>query len=102
MTAHGIRVRFAPSPTGYLHVGGARTALYNYLFAKKSQGTFILRIENTDSVRSTVESVDAILHALEWMGISWDEKPYYQHIQDYLCIAKIRSIFQVLYILKIY
>ncbi|MBL0224432.1 MAG: glutamate--tRNA ligase [Geobacteraceae bacterium] len=76
MTA--IRVRFAPSPTGYLHVGGARTALFNWLLARKTGGTFILRIEDTDVERSTKESVDAILQGMEWLGLDWDEGPYYQ------------------------
>jgi len=70
-----IRVRFAPSPTGYLHIGGARTALYNWLFAKANKGTFILRIEDTDRTRSTEEAVKAILDGLEWLGINWDEGP---------------------------
>lgn len=73
-----LRVRFAPSPTGYLHIGGARTALFNYLLAKKEQGTFILRIEDTDLARSTDESVQAILDAMEWLGLRCDEGPYYQ------------------------
>jgi glutamyl-tRNA synthetase len=73
-----IRVRFAPSPTGYLHVGGARTALFNWLLARKQGGTFILRIEDTDLERSTQESVDAILQGMEWLGLDWDEGPYYQ------------------------
>lgn len=73
-----IRVRFAPSPTGYLHVGGARTALFNWLLARKSGGTFILRIEDTDVERSTKESVDAILQGMEWLGLDWDEGPFYQ------------------------
>jgi len=71
----GIRVRFAPSPTGYLHVGGARTALYNWLFARHHQGVFILRIEDTDQVRSTEESVGGILDSLRWLGLDWDEGP---------------------------
>ena len=70
-----IRVRFAPSPTGYLHVGGARTALYNWLFARHHQGVFILRIEDTDQVRSTEESVGGILDSLRWLGLDWDEGP---------------------------
>lgn len=73
-----IRLRFAPSPTGYLHVGGARTALFNWLLAKKLKGTFILRIEDTDVARSTQESVDAILQGMEWLGLDWDEGPFYQ------------------------
>jgi glutamyl-tRNA synthetase len=73
-----IRVRFAPSPTGYLHVGGARTALFNWLLARKTGGTFILRIEDTDVERSTKESVDAILQGMQWLGLDWDEGPFYQ------------------------
>lgn len=70
-----VRVRFAPSPTGYLHVGGARTALYNYLFARSRGGTFVLRIEDTDVERSTEASVEAILAGMRWLGLSWDEGP---------------------------
>jgi glutamyl-tRNA synthetase len=73
-----LRVRFAPSPTGYLHIGGARTALFNYLLARKEEGTFVLRIEDTDVARSTQESVDAILQAMEWLGLTYDEGPFYQ------------------------
>ncbi len=70
-----VRVRFAPSPTGYLHIGGARTALFNWLYARRNQGTFILRMEDTDQARSTPESVQAILDGLKWLGIDWDEGP---------------------------
>ncbi|NIM20660.1 MAG: glutamate--tRNA ligase [Candidatus Latescibacteria bacterium] len=70
-----VRVRFAPSPTGYLHIGGARTALYNWLYARKTGGVFILRIEDTDVTRSTKESYEAILDALNWLGLDWDEGP---------------------------
>ena len=73
-----VRVRFAPSPTGYLHVGGARTALYNWLFARHQGGVFILRIEDTDVDRSKPELVTAILESLEWLGLKWDEGPYRQ------------------------
>ena len=73
-----LRVRFAPSPTGYLHVGGARTALFNWLLARKEGGIFILRIEDTDLERSTKESVDAILEGMTWLGLEWDEGPFYQ------------------------
>jgi glutamyl-tRNA synthetase len=69
------RVRFAPSPTGYLHIGGVRTALFNWLWAKKTKGTFILRIEDTDQERSTRESVAAIYDSLKWLGLTWDEGP---------------------------
>src|SRR3954465_7043340 len=72
------RVRFAPSPTGDLHVGGARTALFNWLFARHFGGTLILRIEDTDLERSTSEMVEGILQGMRWLGINWDEGPYYQ------------------------
>ena len=72
------RVRFAPSPTGYLHVGGARTALFNWLYARKHGGQFLLRIEDTDKARSTDESTRAIFEGLEWLGLLWDEEPVYQ------------------------
>jgi glutamyl-tRNA synthetase len=70
-----VRVRFAPSPTGHLHVGGARTALFNWAFARRHGGVFILRIEDTDAERSTEESLDGILDALTWLGLDWDEGP---------------------------
>jgi glutamyl-tRNA synthetase len=73
-----VRVRFAPSPTGYLHVGGARTALFNWLFARHYCGKFILRIEDTDRERSSSEMVDGILEGLQWLGLIWDEGPYFQ------------------------
>jgi glutamyl-tRNA synthetase len=73
--ASPLRVRFAPSPTGYLHIGGARTALFNYLYARRFGGTFILRIEDTDQERSTDESLKAILEGLQWLDIGWDEGP---------------------------
>jgi len=73
-----VRVRFAPSPTGYLHLGGARTALYNWLWARKTGGVFILRIEDTDIERSTDESVQEILDGLRWLGLDWDEGPFFQ------------------------
>ncbi|MFQ5532319.1 MAG: glutamate--tRNA ligase [Candidatus Methylomirabilales bacterium] len=73
-----VRVRFAPSPTGYLHVGGARTALVNWLFARHHGGAFILRIEDTDVDRSSEESVRAILESMQWLGLDWDEGPYRQ------------------------
>jgi glutamyl-tRNA synthetase len=74
----GPRVRFAPSPTGYLHVGGARTALFNWLFARHHGGTLVLRIEDTDLERSTAEMVDGILQGMHWLGLDWDEGPYHQ------------------------
>ncbi len=72
------RLRFAPSPTGYLHVGGARTALFNWLFARKYGGTFLLRIEDTDKARSTDASTRAIFEGLTWLGLQWDEEVVYQ------------------------
>lgn len=73
-----IRTRFAPSPTGYLHVGGARTALFSWLYARKHGGDFVLRIEDTDLERSTQESVNAILEGMEWLGLDYDEGPFFQ------------------------
>lgn len=70
-----VRVRFAPSPTGFLHIGSVRTALYNWLFARHNKGTFVLRVEDTDEVRSTQESVEAILEGMRWLGLDWDEGP---------------------------
>ncbi len=70
-----VRVRFAPSPTGFLHIGGARTALFNWLYARHTGGTFILRIEDTDVSRNTQEAVELILHGLRWLGLEWDEGP---------------------------
>ena len=73
-----VRTRFAPSPTGYLHVGGARTALYSWLYAKHNQGEFVLRIEDTDLERSTPEATAAILEGMEWLNLTWEHGPYYQ------------------------
>ncbi len=73
-----VRVRFAPSPTGDLHVGSARTALFNWLHARQSEGTLILRIEDTDEERSRDEALESIVEALTWLGIDWDEGPIYQ------------------------
>ncbi|MBS0149506.1 MAG: glutamate--tRNA ligase [Nitrospira sp.] len=73
-----VRVRFAPSPTGFLHIGGVRTALFNWLFARQQQGTFILRIEDTDQSRSTNESIEAIIEGMKWVGLDWDEGPFRQ------------------------
>jgi glutamyl-tRNA synthetase len=73
-----VRVRFAPSPTGYLHVGGARTALFNWLYARHVGGTLVLRIEDTDLERSTPEMVEGILQGMRWLGLSWDEGPFFQ------------------------
>ena len=73
-----IVTRFPPSPTGYLHIGGARTALFNWLYTRKLEGKMILRIEDTDRERSTQEAVELILQAMRWLGLNWDEGPYYQ------------------------
>ena len=73
-----VRTRFAPSPTGFLHIGGARTALFSWAYARKHQGQFILRIEDTDVARSTPEAVQAILDGMNWLGLNWDEGPFYQ------------------------
>ncbi|MBX3028003.1 glutamate--tRNA ligase [bacterium] len=73
-----VRTRFAPSPTGYLHIGGARTALFNFLYARHEGGTFVLRIEDTDRERSTQEATQAILGSLRWLGLQWDEGPFFQ------------------------
>src|SRR5258707_5646553 len=85
-----VRVRFAPSPTGYLHVGGARTALFNWLFARRQGGTMILRIEDTDAERNKPELVQGILDGLQWLGVNWDEGPFYQsqRTELYLAAAK--------------
>jgi glutamyl-tRNA synthetase len=85
-----VRVRFPPSPTGYLHIGSARTAIYNWLFAQKHGGKLILRIEDTDTARSTKESTAGIINGLEWLGISWDEGPYFQsdYSEEHMAAAR--------------
>lgn len=87
-----IRSRFAPSPTGYLHIGGARTALFSQLFARGRGGRFILRIEDTDRERSTPESVEAIFEGLRWLGIDWDEGPFFQTERMALYRARIEEL----------
>ena len=97
MESSKVRVRFAPSPTGALHLGSARTALFNWLFARNANGTMILRIEDTDQARSTSESLASILDGLRWLGLDWDEGPgaggeygpYFQseRLQTYLDVA---------------
>ncbi len=89
-----LRVRFAPSPTGFLHVGGARTALFNYLLARKSGGAFVLRIEDTDVARSTQESVDAILEGMHWLGFGCDEGPIYQSDRFELYGQKVKHLLE--------
>ncbi len=85
-----VRVRFAPSPTGFLHIGGARTALFNWLYARHTGGKFVLRIEDTDKERSRQEYIDEILDSMKWLGMNWDEGPFYQthRTQIYLDFAK--------------
>ncbi|HXP24077.1 MAG TPA: glutamate--tRNA ligase [Candidatus Sulfotelmatobacter sp.] len=93
MTPGGnVRVRFAPSPTGYLHVGGARTALFNWLFAEKQHGSMILRIEDTDAERNKPELVEGIIDGLKWLGVDWDEGPYYQSQRTDLYRAAARKL----------
>src|SRR6202008_3378530 len=87
-----VRVRFAPSPTGYLHVGGARTALFNWLFARHQRGTMILRIEDTDAERNKPELVQGIIDGLKWLGVDWDEGPYYQSQRTDLYRAAARKL----------
>jgi glutamyl-tRNA synthetase len=87
-----IRTRFAPSPTGYLHIGGARTALFNYLFARHHGGEFILRIEDTDRERSTPEAIEAILESMKWLQLEWDEGPFFQTQRSSLYGAKIEEL----------
>lgn len=85
-----IKVRFAPSPTGNLHVGGARTAIFNWLFARHYNGKFVVRIEDTDLKRSSKEKIDQIIEALQWLGIDWDEEIYFQseHLDEYKKVAE--------------
>ncbi len=77
-------MRFAPSPTGYFHVGGAKTALYNWIYARQHGGTFVLRIEDTDTERNRDEWIDGIQSALRWIGVDWDEGPYFQSQRTHL------------------
>jgi len=87
-----VRVRFAPSPTGYLHIGGARTALFNWLFARNQGGQFVLRIEDTDSERSKPELIDVIFRSLEWLGLDWDGTPVHQSERGDLYTAAIATL----------
>ena len=87
-----VRTRFAPSPSGYLHIGGARTALFNFLFARHHGGKFILRIEDTDRERSTPEAINAILDAMNWLGLDWDEGPFYQTKRYALYKEKVQKL----------
>ncbi len=87
-----VITRFAPSPTGYLHIGGARTSLFNWLYARHHQGQFILRIEDTDQARSTEESTQAILDAMTWLGMNWDQGPYFQAERVELHREKVQEL----------
>jgi glutamyl-tRNA synthetase len=86
------RTRFAPSPSGYLHIGGARTALFNFLFARRHGGTFILRVEDTDRERSTDASIAAIIESLEWLAIAWDEGPFFQSQRTAAYVAEVERL----------
>jgi glutamyl-tRNA synthetase len=87
------RLRFAPSPTGFFHVGGARTALFNWLVARQSGGALVLRIEDTDTERNQDEWVEGIQSAMRWIGVDWDEGPYFQSQRSELYTAAIARLF---------
>ena len=94
MSTPTIRTRFAPSPTGFLHLGGARTALYSWAFARHHQGTFVLRVEDTDLERSTPEAVQAIIDGMQWLGLTHDEGPFYQtqHFDRYKAVIAAEEL----------
>ncbi len=87
-----VRVRFAPSPTGFLHIGGVRTALFNWLFARHHKGKFILRIEDTDRERSTEDSIREIIESMQWLGLDWDEGPFRQMERQSLYRSKVDQL----------
>ena len=87
-----VKVRFAPSPTGFLHIGGVRTALFNWLFAKNHGGKFVLRIEDTDLSRSTEESIEEILESMRWLGLDWDEGPFRQTERQQIYSQKVEEL----------
>src|ERR1700758_3024037 len=89
-----VRVRFAPSPTGHLHVGGARTAIFNWFFARHHNGVFVLRVEDTDVARSTRESEEMVLDDLRWLGLRWDEGPFRQSERTPLYHAVARQLIE--------
>jgi glutamyl-tRNA synthetase len=89
-----VITRFAPSPTGFLHIGGARAALFNYLFTKHHGGKFLLRIEDTDKERSTEEAIEAILSSMKWIGLDWDEEPVYQSKRAYIHKARALELLE--------
>ncbi len=93
-TSTAPRVRIAPSPTGYFHVGTGRTALFNWLFARQQGGTFVLRIEDTDTARNRTEHVEGILRAMEWLGLDWDEGPYFQSQRGDLYASAINKLLE--------
>ena len=86
------RVRFAPAPTGFLHVGSARSALFNWLYARNKGGTFVLRVEDTNAEKTTQEFVDAITEPLAWLGLDWDEGPYFQSERLELHMAAVQQL----------
>lgn len=90
--AQEVKTRFAPSPTGYLHIGGARTALFSWLYARHTRGKFVLRIEDTDTQRSTKEASRQIIDAMEWLGLTWDEGPFYQSERKEIYLSYINKI----------
>ena len=90
-----IKVRFAPSPTGFLHIGGVRTALFNWLFARHHGGKFILRIEDTDISRSTEESIQEILESMRWLGLDWDEGPFRQTERQEIYTKKVMHLLSI-------
>ena len=87
-----VKVRFAPSPTGFLHIGGVRTALFNWLYAKNHGGKFVLRIEDTDLSRSTEESIEEILESMRWLGLDWDEGPFRQTERQEIYSQKVEQL----------
>ncbi len=87
-----VVTRFAPSPTGFLHIGGARTALFNWLFARHNKGKFILRIEDTDRERSTEDSIEEIIESMRWLGLDWDEGPFRQMERQSLYKSKVDQL----------
>ncbi|MDO8655100.1 MAG: glutamate--tRNA ligase family protein, partial [bacterium] len=92
--ATGIRTRFAPSPTGPLHMGNARTALFNYLFARKEGGVFLLRVEDTDKERSEKKWEEDLLENLTWLGLAWDEGPFRQSERTDIYKEALQTLFQ--------
>ena len=87
-----VRVRFAPSPTGFLHIGSVRTALFNWLYARHTGGTFVLRIEDTDTARNTEQSLNTILDGLKWLGLNHDEGPYFQSQRADIYRQRVRQL----------